>query len=69
MQKGQCPFRSGDKVALTGGAVMTVQVATPTMAYCVWTEEGRLKHGTFSRDSLHCRCDRESMPAQLDTER
>lgn len=66
MQIGQCLFRPGDQVSLPGGAVMTVRVATPVIAYCVWAEGERSRHGTFARDSLQCRCDPSPQPPAMD---
>lgn len=46
-------IRVGDAVMLkAGGPVMTVQALSLSLAYCAWSAEGRLHHGTFEVDSL-----------------
>ena len=65
MQYPQCDFRPGGKVSVGGGPVMTVKVATETMVYCVWLEAEIMKHGTFARDSLKCRCESNSIGRAL----
>lgn len=46
-------IRVGDAVMLkSGGAVMTVQALSMSLAYCAWTAGGQAHHGTFEVASL-----------------
>ena len=47
-------IKVGDRVALNGGPVMTVQVRSQNLAYCAWANgDGGLHHGTFEVSNLH----------------
>ena len=49
----EADIQSGAKVMLhSDGPEMTVQTRSQNLAYCSWEEDGVLRHGTFTLDSL-----------------
>jgi uncharacterized protein YodC (DUF2158 family) len=46
-------IQKGAKVMLrSGGAEMTVQSRSQNLAYCSWEEDGLMRQGTFTLDTL-----------------
>ena len=46
-------IQKGAKVVLrSGGAEMTVQSRSQNLAYCSWEEDGVMRQGTFTLDTL-----------------
>jgi uncharacterized protein YodC (DUF2158 family) len=46
-------IQKGAKVVLrSGGAEMTVQTRSQNLAYCSWEEDGVVRQGTFTLDTL-----------------
>lgn len=53
MDDDDTDIQKGAKVVLrSGGAEMTVQTRSQNLAYCSWEENGVLRHGTFTLDTL-----------------
>ena len=53
MQQSAPVIRAGDLVALrSGGPAMTVRACSQNLAYCSWSDGGRMLTGTFDLQTL-----------------